>query len=490
MITNEIIPVTGLLDRLHSYKISFAISSCFEAFIGSLRDDLWCYIEYPYVDRIYRDAYYHFYASKLDNYSRDCLRVSFFSREISTDLFFNEAGQKTLQEHFLGFSVFRLPPNSKNPGRTALAPHALKTLDFICELAPICATVGGVKLTVDAFPFSSQDGECMTCAETSLWAVKEYYGNKYPEHNITLPSEIHKAFQHNTRVLPSEGLTVLQIASALTNFGFGTYLYSRKKNADGTQNPAEDELFRRNLFYYIESGIPIILGLNNNSIGHAVVAIGHQVLSCTEIAGQVTTHLAGEAKNGIVDTADVKRNLVFIDDNYPPYQSANFFAPCTYYTDPRFADAKIEHFVVPLYHRIYLDARKASHLLNQVIEDPFLGWKKMSALKDQLLIKRIFLTSSSSYKSVTLKSDMHMDLKRIIQALQLPKFMWIAELSTPDLFSERRACGLVLLDATGSDRLQSISMVLYPKYMHILNEDLTPDYGSFSIYRNNLKGAL
>jgi hypothetical protein len=322
----------------------------------------------------------------------------------------------------------------------------------------------------------------MTCAETSIWAVMEYYGNKYPELKLVLPSEIHKAFQHPTRVLPSEGLTVLEIATALTAFGFGTYLYSRKRDDYGNEDPIEAEEFRRNLFYYIESGIPIVLGLKGKQVGHAVVAIGHEEIPPMERLKQINEEIIPKSLNSIADTADLRRKLIFIDDNYPPYQASDFAKPCSYYTDRRFIDCAIDHFVVPLNHRIYLDAKKASKLLTEVIEHPSLGWKSLSSKRDLPVIKRIFLTSSNSYKATILQSDMHLKIKQVIQGLLLPKFVWIAELSTPDIYSENKACGLILLDATGSNRLESIKMLIYPGVTDF-------DFGNFSIYKNNLKGA-
>lgn len=281
----------------------------------------------------------------------------------------------------------------------------------------------------------------------------------------------------------------LEIASALTNFGFGTYLYSRKVDESGIEDPIDAEVFRRNLIYYIESGIPIVLGLKAKQVGHAVVAIGHEEIATSEGLKQINAELIPKSPNGIVDTADIRRKLIFIDDNYPPYQPTDFAKPCSYYTDPRFIDCTIDHFAVPLYHRIYLDAGKASQLLSEVIEHKFLGWKNLSKEKSSPVIKRIFLTSSNSYKSAILQSDMDVKLKQIVQALLLPKFVWLAELSTPDLYLQNKACGLILLDATGTYRLQSIKMILYPGYIRASGLDAIYDFGSFTIYRNNLKGV-
>jgi hypothetical protein len=64
-------------------------------------------IEYPYIDKLYRDSYYHYYSSKLNRYGRDCIRLSFFNGDISIYDFHSEKGLKTLQEAFMGFLVLK-----------------------------------------------------------------------------------------------------------------------------------------------------------------------------------------------------------------------------------------------------------------------------------------------------------------------------------------------------------------------------------------------
>ena len=51
-------------------------------------------------------------------------------------------------------------------------------------------TSNGLKTSVFGFPHASQDGETITCAETSILNVMEYFGLKYPEYSPILPSKI------------------------------------------------------------------------------------------------------------------------------------------------------------------------------------------------------------------------------------------------------------------------------------------------------------
>ena len=488
MIQHAIVPVTNLLPIIENFEQRNAIRSTdgsanrVRVFVNEVRTDLWCYVEFPYVDKVYRDSYYSYFASKLDTFSRDCLRISFFSTEINDNDFRSPEGHRKLQENFLGYAVLR-PLRKGNPGRTMLSPKAFKIYNFLCELVCIETSIGGVKMQCHCFPWTSQDTESMTCAESSLWSVMEYYGNKYPERTPVLPSEIHKAFERPTRVIPSEGLTLAEIATALSRFGFGTCLYD---NSD----PQEFETLLR---YYIESGIPVILGLKGRIGGHAVVSIGHEVTDITTVDREITSlSKVHSTVSGlqVIDTAYIKRRLVQIDDNHPPYRLAEFARPCGYYNGTTFSDMKIQHFVVPLHKRIYLEARKARAMFKRILSSPVFGWAARSELKTTQIIQRVFITTGNSYKNYALRSDMADNLKTFIQSMNMPRFIWVAELSTKEMYLQSKSSGIILLDATGSEDMNSAKLILYPGYLKILDPsvDIKVQFNDFATYRNNLKG--
>jgi hypothetical protein len=430
---------------------------------------------------VYRDSYYFYFASKLDNFSRDCFRISLFASEIKDEDFRSETGYQNLQENFLGYAVLR-PLRKGNPGRTMLSPRAFRNHNFLCELVSVDTSIGGVKLKCSAFPWTSQDTESMTCAESSIWSVMEYYGNKYPERAPVLPSEIHKAFERPTRVMPSEGLTLAEIATALSRFGFGTCLYN-----------SETIDFESHLRYYIESGIPVILDLKGSVGEHAVVAIGHEEMEQTVIEQQIDALLTSAVSTGplqIIDTSNIPRRLVQIDDNYPPYRLAEFAHPCSYYSGTSFSDMDIKHFVVPLHKRIYLEAGKAKIMFSRILNSTDFGWNNRSKQNCNQIIQRAFLTTGNSYKHYALRSDMGDDLKTIIQSMNMPRFIWVAELGSRDINLQGRCFGLIILDATGSEDMNSAKMILYPGFLKAsdLPDDIEVNFGAFATYRNNLKG--
>ena len=95
-----------------------------------------------------------------------------------------------------------------------------------------------MKFEVKGFPHSSQDAETISCAETTLWALMEYFGNKYPEYRPVLPSDIIKTLKQvsSERQVPSKGLNIQQMSFALKEYGFGTRIYSRHQYGSSFEN--------------------------------------------------------------------------------------------------------------------------------------------------------------------------------------------------------------------------------------------------------------
>lgn len=149
-------------------------------FLGTLHEDLTILVETEYVDKVYRDSYYTLYSTKLREYHRNCVRVSFFTPNFNEDTKMSAENVDMIKEAYLGFLVIR-PLAECCIGRNVISPSAKKAIHpnmRICK-ARIPSTCMGIKMQASGFPHSSQDGEMMSCAETTVWAILEYFGNKY-----------------------------------------------------------------------------------------------------------------------------------------------------------------------------------------------------------------------------------------------------------------------------------------------------------------------
>ena len=225
--------VAGLLSaefNLPEYYAGKVVTNALQSFCGQLRDDISVYFETEYVDKVYRDSYYRYYSSKASQYTRDCIRLSFFDN--SSGAFSHgtiaECPDKDVRDAYRGFLIIR-PTIPQIVGRSAISPKVFKNFDFKSCLVDVKTTVDGLKVDVSAFPSSSQDTESITCAETSLWALMEYFGNKYPEYTPIKPSDVIEALRNTVigRQLPSSGLSAECLTYAIKSFGFGPRLYHR-----------------------------------------------------------------------------------------------------------------------------------------------------------------------------------------------------------------------------------------------------------------------
>jgi hypothetical protein len=461
-----------------------------------LKKNIHFVIEYPYVDRVYRDSYYRYFSTKTTSYNRNCIRLSLFDNEISPDLFRGNKVTKMLQHHYLGYLVLR-PTIPQIIGRNMISPKALSNSEFHCLTTFTEATTYGVKLIAEGFPHSSQDTETISCAETSVWSIMEYFSSRYPDYRPVLPSVIIEVLRDrfNVRQLPSGGLNMEQMAYAFRQFGFGPKIYAAQQYTSSGLS--------RLISCYLESGIPILVALDNNSptsrIGHSTVMIGHSKVTDDAIdnlapsTGETTliNNLARKRGITIFDNDDIDKEYIIIDDNYPAYQKARFSDPTHYYHSKNWRTCKIVQFVAPLHTKIYLEAFNAKDHIKMIFLNAGFQLPQGTAV-----FFRIFLASSRSYKDYLAQvAGISNDARDFILEVPMPKFIWVGEISNKSLIKQKLAKGLIILAATEPD-VSNYKALLFAGY----NDQVfyaSPDtkelkqiplsLGTFTLYYNNLK---
>lgn len=444
--------------------------------ISMLNKPVTLIVEYPYVDRVFRDSYYSHFSSKHFDVDRYCKRVSLFEGEVCDEDFYTKNGHDKLRNQVIGFITIR-PISHGCIGRTILDPNKLCISRSYIRTTTFNFVLFGVKLNVEAFPFSNQDTETMSCAETTVWCILEYYGHRYPEYKIVNPSDILTALSKNAfeRVVPTRGLRYTQVASLFKEFGFTPRLYF----ADAYKSAAahESKEFRRLFHYYVESGIPLAVAVegvaqqidSNKIVGHSVVCIGHSAnIKNIEDA----QHIQRQNNIAFTDTADYVDEYVLMDDNKVPYEIKKF----TEFTS--LMNPKVIGFAVPLNKRIFLEAGDARAIaLNILSHDKygihtstlaFEGHNNRYDPATNPIVVRLFLTSSRQYKHFKSLNAGDVHMAKIITHLQMPKFVWVAELSLKTLYyNEKKVFGEIIIDATASrfTNLDSLLLLHYPGFI-------------------------
>ena len=422
-----------------------------------------------------------YYSTKNREYNRDCVRLSFFNKSIQISDFSDPNSFDCLRKSYLGFIVLR-PTFPKIIGRSIISPSVVKNANFRICTVKVDVTVNALKTSVSGFPHASQDGETITCAETSILSLMEYFGLKYPEYSPTLPSKIERVISSQSveRSLPTVGLYFHQISYVLKELGFGVKMYFEEllKNE-----------FIKILKVYIESGIPIIIGISTRKedIFHAQCIIGRSIISNRDVDTlDKSTNFGNNVK--VYEFEDLPLEYIFMDDNHPPYMSSNLEHPSSFYSpNTGWTDCKIDSFAVPLHPKVYLSAKNARLFAKSLLRKYII---QFNILKDKEIILKVFLTSSRSYKqylitNVTLENF----YKNLLPGIVMPKFVWIAEISTKEQIKKEFVEGIFILDATESQGIYLIAGIVGDYFLsENLNEfvRIKVPLSPFTRYKQNL----
>jgi hypothetical protein len=417
------------------------------------------FVEPYYNDSDYKDIYYHFYASKYDTPPKCTCRLVLIEGSISENELFDP--NFDLNKVLIGIISVR-PIAGGILGKTYIDPKKIKKEHKIyVRTTPFKVGVIGRVLKIDAFPFSSQDEEYISCAETSLWMLLHYYGERYGVYRQALPHEIIEIVdqQHYQRVTPTTGLSYFQISRVLKEFGLSSKIYHR---FIGEKTYYDDEYFKRIFHHYVESGIPLLVGIQlkkekEKERGHAVVCIGHGPIQNKEI--KELKPVVKTDNFQVFNSADFINSYIFMDDNKYPYEERKFDE----FDYKEYESTRIKYFIVPLYKRVFIDACIAESTFYKILGNNLMGLS-LSGISEKNLVIRIFLTTSRNYKASRFKS-LRDGSYRFIEHLPMPKLVWVCEIFTFESYFRKKAIGEIIVDSTAHKRggLLSILLIRYPR---------------------------
>lgn len=468
---------TGDWLQLASICAEYLTGADYEKLHSYLQDNAkTAIIEKRYIDKDYRDTFSNFYSKKLTCYPSTTYRIHFFSSLIPVDDLYS---LEKYASDYIGFTVIR-PTQVNSIGRTLFNPSQITKLQGLVCHTPYKSHLFGAELVINGFPYISQDTDVTICAHAATWMTFRYYSERYSAYREIYPYEISQLSSDVSRgrLVPSKGLTALQITEIFSNYGFypEIYLLEQYKST-----------FYRLLYYYIESGIPVVACLHKKQ--HAVTLLGH-------ISDYTRTAVNQNSE-------DYLTGYIVNDDNHLPYQLILRDGLQKQGYCSNFVVEDIDGFIVPLYEKMYLSAEHIEGLVDSLLNDQPFGVNYLSSLvtKD-ILIKRIFLTSSKSYKAARRRAPLPFDLQRNYIEMQMPKFVWVCELSLAGLYPQKQVVGEIIFDATANheDRFSFLA-IHYPDFILFNDRNKLgnrPDrfihyrlpaakIMSYAMYENNLK---
>ena len=435
-------------------------------------------LEDPYIDRDYSSDYLYFYARTFRTHERYCKRVHFFSDDISPLLNRPLSTDRLLKigdfsrTAYCGFCVVRPLPGA-SIGRTVLRARVRDGFDMEATVtcrAAFDVNLLGIDLQVTGTSFLEQDARVGACAQVAIWAGMRHMHARY-NYNWTSVADITRfatpTTSHEAVSIPagSDFLTSERMIRGISEAGYQPLCFRR---------PGID----RAILPYVESGIPVILGLTvGDTIGHAVTVIGR---------------VFAKQKNPTNNAIDYVPAYIVHDDQGGPYMwlpmnqhvSATF--PSTEDTIIRntfggtielnvsdyavFAVALMSTRVfstaaaAEVSARDRIDAvlhdmpetRRALHEHGFTVNDRLLDELETAHSADQIVL-RTYLTSAAGYRRHLLEGSASDHLKDALLDLHLPHFTWITEISTVDSYNQpspglRRIYGHTVLDATSTGK--------------------------------------
>lgn len=389
-------------------------------------------------DADFIDEYEAVYSKQYRDMDRFCVRVHAFSSELPAA---HQSEQDVLEfidscasqsDAYLGFVTLR-PLRNAPIGATILKNRP--DVPSLCE-DKFPVHIAGTSFEVRGTPYLQQDNAAGACAQASIWmalrTLRRRYGSAaFSPAELTLEATRYTAFN---RVFPGrDGLTVAQMLAAIRASGHDPLVIPLREYDPNTgKGYTVPFTVMERVQPYIESGIPVILLLQNPSGGHAVVSIG--------------------VAPGASANNNVPPGLLIHNDNQGPYRILPFSDPSGGYALNQCVSA-----LVPLPTGILMpaeDAEKQAHNLlafwrEALVKSP----SDRARVAERHLWTRTYLCTRHAFRKWA-KTSPTLDpaLKQIYRAAGIPRLVWVTEIHDPELFdpsdlSKSSRLGEIVLDA-------------------------------------------
>ncbi|MHB1390848.1 MAG: hypothetical protein ACYCXF_06375 [Thermoleophilia bacterium] len=343
------------------------------------------------------------------------------------------------------------------------------------------------RLTIKGTRCLQQDARIGACAQVALKILIDNMPHfprtldEQPDPNIAQPictpdiTEIARKLPTVGREIPTKGLTFAQMVYLLRELGFEPFSYA-VDSGEETLLPFETIIYR-----YIESGIPVLLGIETERGGHAVVVVGHTFSSDMWLPVVQENYFSkiSDTKKDYVSNVRWVDDFIIMDDNTGPYLLMPKDMISGGITRTRGITKTI---IIPLPKDVFMTAEEAELRANDNIqllieekyqkdedffnhivsaqEDTF--WLKRflrSARADQLILRSFLRSKEDFLKDISETANFNQELSEMYSDMPLPNLLWLTEISYPDIFSQSRLrCGEVLIDPTG-DPQRGISVL-------------------------------
>lgn len=396
-------------------------------------------VEYNYIDRDFLEDYEGYYARCFSKYRRKCVRLHFFSIEFTKEQLLKlisksktDLSEKTLQGSYLGFVVLKHLPN-RFIGRTCLTTYdSIQSDRYFPILRKYEASLFGIKLIIDTIAFQEQDKAVAACATSALWSAFQGTGKLF-QLPIPSPVEITKAVREHhseSRLLPNNGLTLQQIATAIRSFGLEPTIFP-------TVSPLE---LKGIIQSYVKGKIPLILTLRivEKKLPHKHIGFHAVAITGYSLGLQDPT----PTDDGVFFTSSKINKLYAHDDQVGPFARMEFLKEITtsngtenplstsWGSDINKRENYLaipDNIIAPLYHKIRIPYDLIKYkiicfgMLVEIVR------KELPISLNDSLQWDIRLTQLNEYKEqIRDEKNITIQHKQQILLKPFPRFIWVA----------------------------------------------------------------
>ncbi|MBD3249469.1 hypothetical protein GF336_05470 [Candidatus Woesearchaeota archaeon] len=458
-----------------------------------------CLLEDNYYDKDFLSCHQYFYSRSNSIIPHRCKRIHFFDKEIPNENLIYNKDFSRYQDNYMGYTIINPIENGKI-GRTLVRGDSDNHEYYLTCKQKYTSSIAGTEFNINCAPFIPKDRNVMMCAHAALWMYLRFLHHFYQIGEF-LPSEIATNVSSclGQQEFPSQGATIGEIAEALKSFGLKVGLISEEKSNLYFKNK-EDFIFNA-AYPYLEAGLPVYATARKYFIlenkkkhecvtkkhlecnpaipyfqtGHAFLLIGHgKINRPSKESLQATFKSLQESKDQqhhpcVVEYSTFINQLIKHDDKDGMYCPVSYNIQEPDHKDKNYVLSEIDYMVIAQPENVSVNSVEALAYAKRVIKDiePTITSKIISnknndtayinrelkrfcsLTQNEALIIRIILTSSREYKKhINQLRCMTDSLRKYYLSLNMPKFIWVAEISRLQDFFSENVCGEILIDST------------------------------------------
>lgn len=422
-------------------------------------------MEYPYYDREYLSCVYK-HGMKYTNIDKRCLRVIFFSKREPNLI---EEYSFPNDYKFLGFCTL-FPVNSPYKlGRVSIDPSSLLNDNYSVISYQSKIHHLGYELTLDAFPCIKQLPYGLCCGHDSLWGILNYFP-KFHDYAATRFAEV--LDDPENALSATDGISGKQMSAVLTRAGCLPVLRWMASGCYSYFDLIEE------LSAYVQSKIPVILLTNKGKLNHAVLCVGYKMEKAISLMRECTPWCV-PCQELFVDgkpvlcafTSALLNTLIVLDDSEFAYSELPISALNS--ADKNNSYGKICGFVAPLYSKMKLNYVSAKQFALCYLreENANIGFFNQGC---GMIDISIVIVSSNTYKEFVRKNLDTYPYADFVLAMELPKLVWLIQISDESLEKEGMSSGVMLLDTTAFKAERDVYFALLGQENAIFKDNGAP----------------